>query len=157
MSWIRLWSHVAEPPHHRMLKSVCSLFKKNVGAFVLVKAVYDFETDQALALEGKLKDVKRPDLFNFAVKGVLCSPRIWTIPRAQFPEENEMPELFKRTQDVGLALSGGGIRASCESFGVLQALHSLGLLKEVPTHNLGVHTHTHAQAMHTTHCSDVLQ
>jgi len=80
---------------------------------------------------GRLKEMTRADLFNFAVAGVPVQARVWTVPRSIFPEQQEMPELFSRTEDVGLALSGGGIRASCESFGVLQALHKLGLLSKV--------------------------
>ena len=90
----------------------------------------DMERDAALALIGRLKEMTRADLFNFAVAGVPVQARVWTVPRAIFPEQQEMPELFSRTEDVGLALSGGGIRASCESFGVLQALHKLGLLSK---------------------------
>jgi len=59
---------------------------------------------------------------------------VWRIPAvedASFPEKGEMPELFARTVDVGLALSGGGVRACSESLGVLQALHAAGLLQRV--------------------------
>lgn len=73
----------------------------------------------------------RVDLFNYLERGVEVETKFWRMPRAVFPEVDELRGLIKRTGDVGLALSGGGIRACCESFGVLQALHHLGLLSQV--------------------------
>jgi len=70
-------------------------------------------------------------------RGVKMHPRVWRTPFGdevagqKLPEEQEWPELFARSEDVGLALSGGGIRASSESLGVLKALFQLGLLKKL--------------------------
>jgi len=89
------------------------------------------ELQMGLKLE-KLK-LKAPggDSFNFLKCGVEVNARVWTMPREVFPEMQEMPKWLKHTNDLGLALSGGGIRATCESFGVLQALHRMGHLKQV--------------------------
>lgn len=63
-------------------------------------------------------------------------PRVWRTPFGgatagkQLPEQEEWPELFQRTPDFGLALSGGGIRASSESLGILKALHAIKILDE---------------------------
>jgi hypothetical protein len=74
--------------------------------------------------------------------GVPVKARVWLTPNGEgmgtntdahkFPEvfENDLG-LFERTADVGLALAGGGIRASCESLGLLQALEQRGLLQHV--------------------------
>jgi hypothetical protein len=71
--------------------------------------------------------------------GVLVNARVWRVPSGkedhQFQQYPEFFEdglgLFERTSDVGLALAGGGIRASCESLGLLQALELRGLLQHV--------------------------
>lgn len=72
-----------------------------------------------------------------------ATPRVWRripgdgrpeVAEAQFPEVAEGLVDLKGedgTVDVGLALSGGGIRASCQSLGVLKALHAKGYLSKV--------------------------
>eukprot|EP00450_Noctiluca_scintillans_P009407 CAMPEP_0194505744 /NCGR_PEP_ID=MMETSP0253-20130528/33000_1 /TAXON_ID=2966 /ORGANISM="Noctiluca scintillans" /LENGTH=628 /DNA_ID=CAMNT_0039348353 /DNA_START=30 /DNA_END=1916 /DNA_ORIENTATION=+ len=92
---------------------------------------WNCEQDRALAEAGEVLKCKRPDLFNFGTAGRPVSARLWTMPRQIFPEVSELPELMHRTADIGLALSGGGIRASCESFGVLQVLYHMGLLSKI--------------------------
>ena len=57
--------------------------------------------------------------------------RIWqdlSNPYFRYPE-CELPEVEDK-EDIGIALSGGGMRAACLALGWLRALHKLGILAE---------------------------
>lgn len=61
-------------------------------------------------------------------------PRVWRLPptpEGQYPEVAELPELMERTEDVGVALQGGGARATCQCLGTLAALEALGYMRNV--------------------------
>ena len=57
----------------------------------------------------------------------MASVRAW---QDVYPEAS-LPDLVSRTNNVGLAFSGGGSRAMVAAAGQLAALHELGLLREV--------------------------
>ena len=64
----------------------------------------------------------------------LVACRVWgntADPQFTYPEDAGHFPFSRERQDVGLALSGGGVRAALQAHGYLRALHRLGLLHRV--------------------------
>jgi len=63
-------------------------------------------------------------------EGCPVKARVWCMPVApgcEWPELAELPRL-RGTANVGIAMSGGGLRACMQDLGVVMALHDQGLL-----------------------------